>query len=134
MTPLLATLKGLAVAIVFAIVLGQIVGVAGIAMAIAAGAWSTAVALVHRVATTFGFSLDANARKRLPRIVLAALVMGALLWLKTHYVWPLVSDAHTLTQALVLGILMAGGLAIYGGLLVLTGVLDLKAIGSRLRR
>ena len=80
-TPLLAALKGFAVAIVLAVVLGQIAGVAGIAAAIALGAWSNAFALIRRGAATFGFSIDAAARRRLPRIVVAALAMGGLLWL-----------------------------------------------------
>ncbi len=134
LTPLLAALKGLAVAIVLAILLGQIVGVAGIAMAIAAGAWSTAFALIRRVAATFGFALDAAAQRNLPRIMMAAGVMGALLWLKTRYVWPLTEGSHMVGQALVLGVLIVCGLAIYGGLLALTGVLDLRAIRNRLRR
>ena len=81
LTPLVAALKGLAVAIVLAVVLGQIFGASGIAAAIALGAWSSALTLIRRGAASFGFSIDAGARRRLPRIVLAALVMGALLWL-----------------------------------------------------
>ena len=37
--------------------------------------------LIRRGAATFGFSIDAAARRRLPRIVAAALAMGGLLWL-----------------------------------------------------
>ncbi len=60
-TPLLATLKGLAVAIVLAVVLGQLYGAPGIAASIAIGAWSSALALIRRGAVTFGFSIDAAA-------------------------------------------------------------------------
>ena len=59
-------------------------GPAGIAAAIAFGAWSNALALIRRGAATFGFSIDAAARRRLPRIVGAALAMGGLLWLATR--------------------------------------------------
>ena len=81
LTPLLATLTGVAVAIVLALLLGRLFGAGGIAAGIALGAWSSALALIGRGAATFGFSIDAAARRRLPRIVAAALAMGGGLWL-----------------------------------------------------
>src|SRR6266571_1383762 len=68
LTPLLSVLKGFVVAIVLSVVLGQIFGPSGIAAGIALGAWSSAFALIRRGAATFGFSIDAAARRRLPRI------------------------------------------------------------------
>jgi putative peptidoglycan lipid II flippase len=133
-TPLLATLKGLAVAIAIAVVLGHLFGASGIATGIALGAWSNAVTLVRRGAATFGFSIDAPARRRLLRIVLAALAMGALLWLKTAFVWPLASNAHGLAQAAILGILIAAGLAVYGMALALLGVVNWTDAANALRR
>src|SRR6187431_1745040 len=56
-TPLWATLKGFAVAIVLAVVLGHVYGASGIAAAIALGAWSSALSLLRRGAVTFGFSI-----------------------------------------------------------------------------
>jgi putative peptidoglycan lipid II flippase len=132
-TPLIATLKGLAVAIALAIVLGHLFGTAGIAAGIAFGAWSNAATLIRRGAETFGFSLDAAARRRLPRIGLAALAMGGLLWLKTAFVWPLTANAHGPAQAAILGLLIIAGVAIYGVLLALFGVVSradaAKALG-----
>ena len=84
-TPLLATLKGLAVAIVCGVVLGHLFGAGGIAASIALGAWSSAFSLIRRGAATFGFSIDAAARRRLPRMVAAALAMGGLLWLAAQF-------------------------------------------------
>src|SRR5436305_1571199 len=80
-TPLVAALKAFAVAIILSIVLGQICGIAGIAAGVACGAWSNAFSLVRRGAASFGFSLDAAARRRLPRIAIAALSMGGAVWL-----------------------------------------------------
>ena len=84
-TPLLATLAGFAVAIISALVLGRLFGAEGIAAGIALGAWSSSLALMRRSAATFGFSIDAAARRRLPRIVAAALAMGGLLWLAARF-------------------------------------------------
>ena len=122
LTPLFATLKGVFVAIVLSVLLGHWFGASGIAASLAIGAWNTAFTLMRRGGETFGFSIDAAARRRLPRIVAAALVMGALLWLKARFVLPLATDAHGIVQAAVLAILIIGGIAIYGVLLWLFGV------------
>jgi putative peptidoglycan lipid II flippase len=123
MTPLWATLAGFAVAIVAALGLSRY-GASGIAAAIALAAWSSALVLIARSATTFGFSLDIDARRRLPRIVIAALAMGALLWLKAHFLLPWAAHAHGLAQAALLGLLIAGGLIVYAALLAVSGVVS----------
>jgi putative peptidoglycan lipid II flippase len=130
LTPLLAVAKGFVVAIVLSVVLGQIFGPSGIAAGIALGAWSSAFALVRRVAASFGFSIDAAARRRLPRIVAAALIMGGVLWLIATFALPLTANAHGLAQAAVLVTLISGGIAAYGLLLALLGV---TASGDALR-
>jgi putative peptidoglycan lipid II flippase len=123
LTPLLATFKGFVVAIVLAVVLGQIFGASGIAASIALGAWSSAFALIRRGAASFGFSIDAAARRRLPRIVTAALIMGGLLWPIATFVLPLTTNAHGLAQAAALVMLISGGMAAYGLLLAQFGVI-----------
>ena len=121
-TPLVATLKGVVLAIAAAFLLGHWFGADGIAAAIALGAWSMAFSLIRRGAETFGFSIDADAKRRLPRIVLAALAMGALLWLATRFLPALASGAHGLIQAVALLTVIAAGIAIYGLFLQLFGV------------
>jgi putative peptidoglycan lipid II flippase len=122
-TPLLATCKGLAVAIISALVLGRLFGAGGIAAGIALGAWSNAFSLIRRGAATFGFSIDAAARRRLPRIVVAALAMGALLWLTARFVPALGANTHGLAQAMFLMMVISGAIAIYGLLLALSGAI-----------
>jgi putative peptidoglycan lipid II flippase len=123
LTPLWATVKGFVIAIVLAVVLGQIFGLSGIAASIAFGAWGSALALIRRGAATLGFSIDAAARRRLPRIVTAALTMGGLLWLMAIFVLPPIAHQHGLAQAILLLISIAGGIAVYGLLLALFGVI-----------
>ena len=101
--------------------LGRLFGAGGIAASIALGAWSSALALIRRGAATFGFSIDAAARRRLPRIVAAALAMGGLLWLTARFVPAPGADAHGLAQAAFLMVLISGAIAIYGLLLALFG-------------
>jgi putative peptidoglycan lipid II flippase len=130
-TPLLAALKGLAVAIVAALVFGRLFGASGIAASIALGAWSSALSVIRGGGMTFGFSIDADARRRLPRIVLAAILMGGALWLTAHVVLPSAVDAHGFAPAAVLGILIACGIAVYGLLLGLLGVVGwAQAVGA----
>jgi putative peptidoglycan lipid II flippase len=122
--PLLATLKGLAITILLAIVLGQLFGASGIAASIAFGAWNNALALIRRGIATFGFSIDAAARRRLPRIVAAALGMAALLYLATLFVPGAGDSVHGgLAQALLVLALISGGMAVYALLLGLCGVI-----------
>ncbi|MBR1162113.1 murein biosynthesis integral membrane protein MurJ [Bradyrhizobium elkanii] len=120
LTPLLATLKAVVVAIAAAFLLGQIFGASGIAAGIALGAWSNALALIRKGAATFGFSIDADARRRLPRILAAALAMGALLWLAEGALPS--AGSHGLVQAASLLVLIASGIAGYGLFLQLFGV------------
>ena len=130
-TPLWATCKGFAVAIALAVVLGHAFGAGGIAAAIALGAWSSALSLLRRGAATFGFSIDAAARRRLPRIAAAALAMGGLLWPAAKFALPLAATAHGLAQAALLGVLIAGGIAVYGLFLALSGVISWsEAVGA----
>ena len=124
LAPLLATLKGLAITILLAIVLGQLFGVSGIAASIAFGAWNNALALIRRGITTFGFSIDAAARRRLPRIVAAALGMAALLYLAAPFVPGASDSVHGgLVQALLVLALISGGMAVYSLLLGLCGAI-----------
>jgi putative peptidoglycan lipid II flippase len=119
LAPLWATLKAVAVAIVSAVLLGHFYGAAGIAAGIALGAWSNALALIRQGAATFGFSLDQAARRRLPRIFAAALLMGGILWLATTFIAP---PAHSLWQAVILLLLIAAAVTVYALFLALFAV------------
>src|SRR5581483_9599687 len=129
-TPLLATLKGFVFATVLALLLGHFLGVSGIAIGLACGAWSTATSLIRQGATSFGFSLDADARRRLPRIVVAALVMGGLLWLASG----ITANTHGLAQAAILLALIAGGIVTYGLLLLAFRVITRDEVVNTLNR
>ena len=134
LTPLWATLKGFAVAIASALVLGRLFGASGIAASIALGAWSSALALIRRGASTFGFSIDAAARRRLPRMAAAALAMAGLLWLAMRLAPAPASGTNGLAQAIVLVILIVAGIAVYGLFLRLFGVTGWREAVSAFRQ
>jgi putative peptidoglycan lipid II flippase len=131
MTPLLATAKGFVVAVALAVLLGHFLGASGIAASITAGAWSSAVSLLRNGTSEFGFSVDVAARKRLPRIVLAAAAMGALLWLTTGLM-PV--EAHGLIRFIVLGLQIGAGIAVYGLLLQILGAASWREAVNALKR
>jgi putative peptidoglycan lipid II flippase len=133
-TPLLATLGGFAVAIVSGIVLGHVYGASGVAAGIALGAWTCAFTLVRGIAAGFGFSIDAAARRRLPRIGVSALAMGGVLWAAMRLVLAPNADLHGVALAAALLALIAGGIAIYGLLLVLLGVTGWREALEAVRR
>jgi putative peptidoglycan lipid II flippase len=122
-TPVMAALNGFAVAVVLALLLGRWFGPVGIAASITCGAWSSALTLVRRGSRTVGFSIDATAARRLPRIVAAATAMGGLLWLMARMVPALTASAHGVVQAAVLVGLISGAIALYSLLLALFGVI-----------
>jgi putative peptidoglycan lipid II flippase len=132
-TPLMATLKSIAVAIVAAFLLGHLFGADGIAASIALGAWSNALFLIRKGAATFGFSIDDDARRRLPRILASALAMGALLWFATPAL-PATAGAHGLVQIIALLILIIAGIAVYGLFLGAFGVLGWRQAVNAIRQ
>ena len=131
LAPLFATLKAFAVAVVAAVLLGHFFGLSGIAAALALGAWSNALSLIRRGGATVGVSLDASARRRLPRILLASLVMGAVLWLATDFATPL---ANGLAHAAALLASIAGAIAIYALLLAALGVTGWRETVAAIRQ
>jgi putative peptidoglycan lipid II flippase len=133
-TPLWATLKGLAVTIALAIVLGRLFDVRGIAAAIALGGWSSAFDLIRKGYATFGFSIDDIAHRRLPRIVLAAFAMGGLLWLSAPVVLNAVGSETGLTHFVLVAALIAAGIAVYGLCLALFGVFRWREAIRNLRQ
>jgi putative peptidoglycan lipid II flippase len=134
LTPLVATLKGVILATALAFLLGHWFGADGIAAAIALGAWSIALSLIRAGRASFGFSIDAEARRRLPRIVASAVAMGAVLWWGTRLLPAPGQGTHGLLQAAALLIAIAAAIAIYGLLLRLFGVTGWREAVNAIRQ
>jgi putative peptidoglycan lipid II flippase len=126
-TPMHAALVGLIVAVIGSVTLLPIAGHAGVAAAIALSGWAGALFLGWRIRRRIGFSLDADARKRLPRIVLAALIMAVALAVMHQSVAPLLlPPTSTALRVGLLAALIGGGLLWYACLLQALGVVQLK--------
>lgn len=79
------------------------------------------------------FTADARLKRRIPRLVLAALIMGAALFVLAPIAWPYLTGP-ILRRGLALLVLTGGGAAVYGAACFLTGafrVSDLRALLTR---
>jgi putative peptidoglycan lipid II flippase len=132
-TPMRAALIGLVVALLGSLALRPILGHVGVAIAIAISGWVTAGVLGFWITTRFGFALDAEARRRLPRIGLAAGAMGVALVAARTSLTPWLAGTGG-GQLLALAGLIGGGTAVYFGLLHLFGVARLRALAAGMRR
>lgn len=132
-TPLVATVLGVVVAVICGLVFGHAYGASGVAASISLGAWFCAGILGWRGASTFGFSIDAIAQKRLPRIAACAAAMGAMLFLAESFVAPVTATAGFAAGITILGGLVAAGVSFYGLLLDLFGVVSWGEAISNLR-
>jgi putative peptidoglycan lipid II flippase len=130
--PLIAMLAGLAAATFAAFLLQSRYAEAGVAAAIAIGAWISAGVLIAMLLSRMLLSLDRRGARRLVQIGIAAAVMGAVL-----YVARIATDIDQLTSftALVgsVAALIAAGLALYLILLQLSGVFRVNELMRSLR-
>lgn len=103
---LIATLLGLGTTLAAGWIFGSVLGVPGIALGIAAGCFAHAATLAAILKMAGLWRLDASFGARMPRILLASLVLGAGL--------SLAMIALPGENFLVLAVLCVGGLALYG--------------------
>jgi putative peptidoglycan lipid II flippase len=133
-TPMLSTLAGLAVAVVGSLILFPALGHVGVAAAISLSGWTTAGVLAWLIARRIGFSLDADARRRLPRIVAASLVMGVALAFAWMHAQAWLAGRGAMAHGMALLLLVALGLGSYGVCLRWLGVASMRdviAVGRR---
>lgn len=134
-TPMHAALFGFAIAIVGSLALMPLIGHVGVAIATAVSGWASALLLGILIARRIGFALDHDARRRLPRIGLAALIMGVAVE-AAHYAFApwLGSGSATIVRAPALAALILFGFAVYIGLLHWLRVASPHALVSAMRR
>ena len=137
-TPLKFALAGVAANIVLSLMLFWLLsarglGHVGLALATSLAAWLTVLLLAVSLRGRGFLSLDARIKARLPRIGLASLAMGAVLWGLQAVLLPWFDQA-TLVRVAGLAILVAAGLATYGALAFALGALDRAELAALLRR
>ena len=92
------------------------------------------VALLYRTLVARGqFALDARLKRRLPRLALAALAMGAVLWTTQGLLMPYVHGTWFVRFAMLSVLVSAGGL-VYGLCAILLGAFSKADLALLLRR
>jgi putative peptidoglycan lipid II flippase len=136
-TPMRASLIGFIVAIVGSLVLMPVFGHVGVALAVALSGWFSAGLLGFLIARRIGFGVDAQARRRLPRIAIAAVLMGLGVEAAHWLLGPWLGAGTTVAiRALALAGLIGLGLAAYAALLWMMQVISprelVRAVGRGL--
>jgi putative peptidoglycan lipid II flippase len=131
-TPMFAALIGLATAVVGGMLLFPRFGHVGVAAAIAISGWVGALVLNFILGRRGWLRLDADARRRLPRIALATIVMAGVVASVTH-AFGLAEPVSSFGRLVVLAALVMVGIGVYLATLQLLGVTKLKELAAAVR-
>ncbi|MCF6197916.1 MAG: murein biosynthesis integral membrane protein MurJ [Hyphomicrobiaceae bacterium] len=134
-TPMVFATISIAVNIVVSLALFPYMGHIGIAIATTAAGWINAGLLWVTLSRRGHYALDAKARKAIPRILFASLLMGGALYAGLPVLAPWLDRAQPfLVQAGALGALVMAGVFIYFFIAALIGAFRVGALKSKLRR
>ena len=106
----------------------------GIALATSVAAWINALLLAITLQRRGGFSLDDRARKRLPLILIASLLMGACLYGAEWLLAPFLAEPALLIRVATLALLVAIGVVVFAIFCQVTGAVDLRTVFAKLAR
>jgi putative peptidoglycan lipid II flippase len=113
-SPMRAALFGFVIAITGSVILMPVLGHVGIAIATAVSGWAAAAMLGMMIARRIGFALDAEAKRRLPRLVVASLIMGLVIYGARVVLARWLTDAAPIGEQLAgLAVIIGSGLAVY---------------------
>lgn len=124
---------GVTVTLNFTLIFGLGLGVVGLALAGAVGAWVNIALLTGLLARRGFFILPGRVLGRIARIALASSVMGAGLWFLMPSIEPWVTGS-VFQKALGVAAILAVGAVTYGGAAILLGVLDKASVQRLMRR
>jgi putative peptidoglycan lipid II flippase len=134
-TPMIFAITSVGVNVCGSLILSYFAGHVGIALATALAAWVNATLLALTLARRGHYAPDDKLRRRLPRIIVASLGMGAVLLSALWFVQPVFEGGHALSlRALTLVALVALGALSYFALAHLLGAMrlgELKAMMTR---
>ena len=136
LTPVKVAASAMAVNIVLTITLGLYSGMAhvGIALATSIAGWVNAGSLMVISGRRRHFSLDQRSRHSLPRILLAAIGMGAALIGVQHVLEPYLAAHHLAVRLIALSSLVGSGMAVFALLCLVLGVAHPRELKRMLLR
>ena len=130
---MVAALAGLAAAVAGGVLLFPRFGHVGVAGAIAISGWVGAGLLSIILYRRRWLRLDADARRRLPRIGIATIIMAGAISYANHVLGP-AQPASSLGRLEILAALVILGVATYLASLQLLGAVKLEVLAVALRR
>ena len=134
-TPMIFAAISVAANITTALILFPSLGGVGIAAASAVAGWLNAAMLLGVLVRRGHWGTDRGLLKRIPRLVLAAAVMGAALWYATAWLSPwLASSAPLVGQIVALAILCGAAALLYFAVAFGIGGADFGMVRRMLRR
>ena len=134
-TPMRFAIISVVINIAASLVLSRWYGHVGIAIATSIAAWANAVMLAMTLAGRGHYKIDDRIKKKLPSIVLSALIMGGLLFFGAFYLKEnFIGDATFLTSLWALLVLVIGGAASYFVAAHLTGAMTLSEVRAVIKR
>jgi putative peptidoglycan lipid II flippase len=126
-TPVRAAVIAVAANIVLSLALIGPLGPTGIALATSLAAWINAAGLAFALWRHAHLTLDADFRRRVPRIVLASIVLAAGLLFGARALSPALAGGLALKIA-GLACLVGGGAVLYGALVLALGAVELALV------
>jgi putative peptidoglycan lipid II flippase len=130
--PMLAGLAGFAAAVIGGLLLFPRFGYVGVAAAIALSGWVGAGLLGTLLFRRRWLRIDADARRRLPRVCLATIAMAAVVGYANHVIGA--AGATSAARLATLAALVTLGIAVYFAALRLLGVVTLKELAALQRK
>ena len=134
-TPMRFSIISVVVNIAASLVLSQVFGHVGIAMATSIAAWTNAILLGFKLHQLNHFHFDERSKKRLPLIVLSSLFMGGVLLSTT---WMLrgnfTEDSHFVHSLWGLVLVVGAGIASYFSIAHAIGAFKISELKAAMRR
>ena len=131
-TPMIYAGIGMAANVMLALLLFVVLGAVGIAIATTIAGWLQAALLAGTLKERGEFALDQTFRRRLPAILAASLIMGAVVWALVHGLGPWFEPKNgAVVQVAALLLLVGSGLAVYAGTAAALGAFDAKSLLAR---
>ncbi|MGZ3358945.1 MAG: murein biosynthesis integral membrane protein MurJ, partial [Xanthobacteraceae bacterium] len=132
-TPMLAALAGLASAVIGSLALFPRYGHVGVAAAIAMSGWVGAMILGTILQRRGWLRVDRDAARRLPRIALAAIIMGLSIFAALALLAPIFEASGSPARLVVLVVLVATGLIVYLASLEALGAARMRELLAAVR-
>ncbi|MCC6736078.1 MAG: murein biosynthesis integral membrane protein MurJ [Bauldia sp.] len=132
--PMLFGVASMVVNVVLSLALFPSLEHVGIAIATSVAGWLNAIALAVVLWRRGHFVSDPDLRRRLPLLLVAALLMGAALWFGVGLFDRLLADPSTLTRSLALAAIVLAGMVLFIVFAQLVGAADFRRLLAMRRR